>query len=147
MDRKWWNEYGDEIAPGPELWTTNREAAKLWRLNHISGEPGNGMSTRANTIRMGGNSGYQAVQLALFFGAARVILLGYDMQFRGEQSHWHGDHKRLGNPIKSKMRAWHVAFAEMPHTMRSRVVNASRETALRCFRRVTLDDCLAKSAT
>lgn len=146
MDRKWWNEYGDEIAPGPELWTTHREAAKTWELNYIRGEPGGGMSGRDGVLRMGGNSGFQAVQLALNFGADRIILLGYDMQATHGRSHFFGDHKSLGNPVPSKMHTWHRAFAEMPHMVRKRIFNATRETALRCFVRRSLDDCLAESA-
>lgn len=146
MDRNWWNEYGSSVRGVPELWTTNREAAKLWRLNWIQGEQGGGESNRAHTIRMGGNSGFQALSLALYFGAHRVVLLGYDMQLgASDATHWHGDHKRLGNPLKDRMPRWCKNFAEIPFATRQCVVNASRVSALKCFKKMTLHDCLAQS--
>lgn len=148
MDRNWWHEYGNAVKEGPELWTTNREAARLWRLRWIQGEPGGGESTRANTIKMGGNSGFQALALALHFGASRVVLLGYDMQLGASgATHWHGDHKRLGNPLKDRMPKWCRDFAEIPFSTRQRVVNASRVSALKCFKRAGLNDCLAEPET
>ncbi len=146
MDRMWWNEYGATVDCDAELWTTNREAARLYKLNLIVGEPGGGVSTRANTIRLGGNSGFQAVGLALHFGAARIVLLGYDMQFTGGRKHWHADHTRLGNPVPARMRDWHARFEQLAGQTRVPIVNATRETALRCFPRVDLIESLAEPA-
>jgi hypothetical protein len=69
MDRVWWIEYGPEIEGDFELWTSSKPAADVFGLNFINSEPGGGISTRAGTIRQGGNSGFQAVSLALHFGA------------------------------------------------------------------------------
>lgn len=142
MDRAWWNEYGAGIRPGPELWTTNREAARIYRLHWIRGEAGGGIAKEPNTIRLGGNSGFQALGLALHFGAARVVLLGYDLQLTGGRSHWHGDHKRLGNPDPAKVRGWHARFAELARQATASIVNASRQTALGCFPQLGLNEAL-----
>jgi hypothetical protein len=146
MDRAWWATYGDRIKPGPELWTTNAEAAKVYRLHHIHGERGGGTATARNSIRMGGNSGFQALALALHFGAARVVLLGYDMAYgKGEQSHWHGEHRGLGNPIRARFPEWIGHFdnlrAKLPAGVE--ILNATRTTALHTFPRVDLAHCLA----
>ncbi|HCZ48509.1 MAG TPA: hypothetical protein DCZ11_05850, partial [Gammaproteobacteria bacterium] len=54
-----------------------------------------GLSASPLRIHQGGNSGYQALNLAVLLGAERVILLGYDMH----GGHWHGRHGgRLNNP-------------------------------------------------
>lgn len=146
MDRKWWNEYGHTIKKRAELWTTNREAARIYRLNFINGEIGGGLAKRKNAIRLGGNSGFQALALAIHFGASRVILLGYDMQNQGRQSHWHGNHPRLGNPMASKFRDWMGHFDTLKREVGKacRIVNATRETALKTFRRADLEACLAE---
>lgn len=93
-------------------------------------------------IRTGGNSGYQALNLAVLLGASRIILLGYDM--RG--SHWHGDHpKRLANPKESDFAAWRARFATtLPDLARAgvEVLNCSRDTALECFARARLEDVI-----
>lgn len=143
MDRKWWNEYGWKIESDAELWTTNPTAAHLYKLNLIPSKSGGGMSTEAGKITQGGNSGYQAVTLAIHFGASRVILLGYDMQ-AGIKLHWHKDHgSNLGNPVPARMKRWREWFAELAKQSPSEIVNVSRETALTCFPRMSLRDCLA----
>lgn len=148
MDRHWWHEYGSSIRTRAEFWTTNREAARIYRLNLIGGEPGGGITKRPGFIRLGGNSGYQAVALAVHFGATRIVLLGYDMQNAGKRTHWHGDHKRLGNPIVAKFPGWLEHFGRLAGDLPRgvKVINSSRETALRCFKRQPLDESLAEPA-
>jgi hypothetical protein len=143
MDRAWWEQYGEHIAGDFELWTSSKHAADLFGLNWIRSEPGGGISKLPGTIRQGGNSGFQAVGLALHFGAARVILLGFDMQMTGGRTHWHGDHRgKLGNPVVHRMEVWLKRFAEMAAESRIPIVNATRETALTCFPRVELKAAL-----
>lgn len=147
MDRAWWKEYAGGIDGQFELWTTTREAARVYGLNCIGGETGGGISKRPGHIKRGGNSGFQAVSLALHFGAARVILLGYDMQFTSGQMHWHADHGNgLGNPVLQKMKGWHQHFAELARQSAVPIVNATRQTALKCFPRLDLLESLAEPA-
>lgn len=130
-----------------EFWTVNRGAANVFKLNFVNSEIGGGVSTRKGWIKQGGNSGFQAVGLALMFGAARVILLGYDMQFTGGKRHWHRDHpETMGNPVERKFQEWRGHFEHLARQARVPIINASRETALRCFPRMDLDACLAEPA-
>ena len=148
MDRNWWNEYSAELRAlrGVELWTSNREAARVYRLNFVSAEIGAGMPrAAANSIKLGGHSGYQALQLAILFGAARVVLLGFDMRNDGARSHWHGNHKNLGNPMQNRFANWirqfHKLNAEKPADLE--IVNCTRQTALTCFPRHPLEQVIA----
>jgi hypothetical protein len=111
----------------------------------VQGEIGNGVA-KPPRVRTGGNSGYQAIGLAILFGAARVILLGYDMQRTGDRTHWHGDHIGLGNPKADRLRLWCSNFKTLALQAPVPIINASRETALDCFPRADLHDCLAESA-
>lgn len=150
-DRTWWNAYYDRArreCEGVEFWTCNREASKVWGLNYIEAEPGGVPSLRPRCIPQGGdkggNSGFQALALALHFGAARVILLGYDMQFTGRRKHWHPDHRgTMHNPQNTEMRYWPQFFARMAAAVDVPIVNATRETALKCFARLDLVEALA----
>lgn len=143
MDWTWWKAYADIVRGGSELWTTSQRAFVQYGLNFIRSEPGGGMPKHEGVIRQGGNSGFQAVQLAILFGAARVILLGYDMQATGGKLHWHGNHAGIGNPVPDRMPKWIEAFGQMAKAVRGvKIINATRETALRCFKRLPLDDCL-----
>ncbi len=54
----------------------------------------------------GSDSGYMAINLAVQMGASRIILLGFDMQFQGDETHWHPDH-----PITSQITDYVDRFA------------------------------------
>src|SRR5690606_10503176 len=86
MDRAWWREHIDEVR------STFHGA--LWAP--LGGMPGvKRIRFDRQTPR---NSGAGAVAMAAQFGAARIVLLGYDAQHTGGRKHWHGDHpKKLGN--------------------------------------------------
>lgn len=143
MDRIWWIEYAADVKGDFELWTSSKPAADVFDLNFINSEPGGGYSSRPGTIRQGGNSGFQAVSLALYFGAARVVLLGFDMQMTGGRTHWHGDHRgKLGNPVDARMKFWLERFGELAKQAPAPIINATRETALTCFPRIDLKAAL-----
>lgn len=145
MDRGFWNEHAAEAREhGAELWTTNREAAHAHGLRHIAGHPIGGISPRPGYIATGGNSGYQAVALAIYFGAARVVLLGYDMRNVGRRTHWHGNHVRLGNPADKRFREWLAHFETLKRQLPAgvSVINATPDSALRTFPMMSLRDAL-----
>jgi hypothetical protein len=148
-DRKWWVRYAKpvrKICTG-EFWTINEHAAKVDGLNRVFGERGSGVSTARNTVMEGGNSGYQAVGLAILFGAARIILLGYDMQFTAGKKHWHGDHgDQLHNPTPLSLKTWAGNFNLLAAQSPAEIINCSRATALTCFPRMGLDESLARTA-
>lgn len=93
-------------------------------------------------VKNGKNGGYAALNLAMHLGAARVLLLGYDMKRTGGKDHWHPDHPyRMPNPYLS----WVKFFRTIAGPLQDagvEVVNCSRETALDCFPRMALRDAL-----
>jgi len=84
----------------------------------------------------------QLFKLLLVKIAVKRILLGFDCQKTGGKSHWHGDHpKHLGNA--GRIEAWHDEFLKLKNDFAHvEIVNATRETALECFKRVDLGDAL-----
>lgn len=82
------------------------------------------------------NSGAQAIIYAACWGASKIVLTGFDMQGR----HWHADH-RIGNPF-TRYGDFITGLERLSREMRVPVLNASKETALRCFRRVTIEQAL-----
>jgi hypothetical protein len=132
-DPGWWDAYGAEIDIGAERWNCMENVAKYRGLNWF---PARGPH----------NSGMRAIELAIEFGAARVILLGYDCSVENG-IHWHADHDKIvrGNPIKNpdadRCAMWLTQFAMMDRKGAD-IVNCSRETALKCFRRERLGDLL-----
>lgn len=132
MDRKWWNAYLPEI----------REVFKGRKST-----PLNGVREAQHIVHdKGKNSGYGALTLAIFRGAKRVVLVGYDAQHTGGRSHWHGDHPQpLGSA--GSVHRWPIDFerAQRQYAGRVEILNASRATALTCFPRVTLERALCAS--
>jgi len=101
---------------------------------------------KVGTVGAGGNSGFQALNLAAQFGATRIILLGFDMQ--GETGgHWYGRNNwmQANNPDQYCYSRWRKAFEAGAPQLKAKgvdVINASRETALTCFRRMPIGEAL-----
>jgi hypothetical protein len=84
----------------------------------------------------GGNSGFQALNIAVQFGATRIVLVGYDMRIdRG--LHWHGPHpKGLNNPSEQVLARWRRALDGTAETLAGlgvEVLNASPVSALKAY--------------
>jgi hypothetical protein len=131
MDAPWWNVYRDEVM------------AKFRGERFSAGRRPDTTPTPAPTF---GNSGAGALALAAHFGALRIVMVGYDCQRTGGMTHSHGDHPpTLGNA--KTMPAWPAKFERAAaHLSKLGVeaINASRATALRCFRRGDLQTELEK---
>ena len=142
-DKKWWDVYHAEVAMdfGGACWTYDRQAATDYGLHHLPGDcQGRGLCRQPMRIHTGGNSGFQAINLAYHLGATRIILLGYDMQ---GSTHWHGAHPAGLNNGHSHYADWRARLGELAKDLEAEgveVINATRDTALTCFRRVALED-------
>ncbi len=106
-----------------------------------------GLSLDPTGVMAGYNSGYQAVNLAVHLGAAKIVLLGYDM---GQQpkgpSHFFGEHRDKTRPPYA---ACIQAFKTLPEPLRKAgidIVNCSRQTALGWFRKEPLEAVLVEQA-
>jgi hypothetical protein len=127
-DGRWWTVYRAEVE---QVFEGRRLTCSPARIK--------GVQTLAGLLkyRAFGNSGAAAVSLAVFAGAAKVVMLGYDCQRTGGQTHWHGSHPQGLSDAKS-MDSWPAKFAQLAAYAQRRgcrVVNASRQTALQCFER------------
>lgn len=145
----WWQEHFPRVATqfGGELWSVSDNVRDRFGVNWIYGCVGGGLSEHVDYIHHGGNSGFQALHLAINFGASRVVLLGYDFMLgpQGER-HWFGDHPpTLGNGGATKFARWCEDMGKLAQGATQRgikILNASRRTSLKCFRRVTLETAL-----
>jgi hypothetical protein len=148
-DRKWidWHDGVPGFA-GPKYSIESQDPTPRpdWTVLRNTGPLGLEL-LNASGLRAGFNSGYQAIGLAVHFGAARIVLLGYDMGPSADgRSHWFGDHPDgKASPYPQMIAAFDtlaVALAECGVS----VVNCSRRTALTTFQRRTLEDVFAKVA-
>ena len=102
-----------------------------------------GFARSPDTLNTGQNSGFQALNLVFHSGAAIAVLLGYDMKYadNGQRSHWHE-----GHPMKVPEQWYRQHYAAHFRTIGEcgmRILNASRDTLLDCFPRVTIEEALA----
>ena len=98
----------------------------------------------------GGNSGFQALNLALQWGARKIILVGFDLT-DASGLHWYGRNtwKGANNPDAGCFRRWHDAFGAAPLVLArigADVVNCSPLTAMKTFPVMTIDEALARFA-
>lgn len=104
------------------------------------------LTDEIGTVGSGGNSGFQALNLAVQFGAKRILLIGFDMTDRNGL-HWYGRNTWNGanNPTESSFRRWVVTFANAAPVLADlgvEVVNTSQLSFLRCFPRRSIEDML-----
>lgn len=105
------------------------------------------LTDEPGTIGSGGNSGFQAINIAAQFGATGILLIGYDMQANGKV-HWYGRNiiKGMNNPGESNFKRWKLGFDAVAPTLSNLgidVVNASPQSALKCFRYASVEAALS----
>jgi hypothetical protein len=144
-DEKWWKwhqgvpsftglKYGMAIRPG-----------KYPDVQRLHGYRRRGTGTRSDWAphRPEWFTGYQAINLAVHLGAARILLLGYDMQ-RGKPRRRTGS-GTIPRFATHRMRVSLRRTTTLVKPLRELgigIVNCSRETALTCFPRLTIDQAL-----
>jgi len=96
-------------------------------------------------IHQGGNSGYQAINLAYLWEAKTIVLLGLDCSLSPKgDAHWFGQHGE-GLTNHQPFQLWQAKFPQLAVDLQAegvRVINASRQTALTCFERMTLEEAI-----
>jgi len=133
MDTPWWNVHCAEVM-------------KVFKGLRVRGA-GSTQSRHAQRADFGVgslNSGAGALLMAKHYGASLIIMLGYDCKVGPEgQRHWHGNHGNgLGNA--GMLKKWPAQFAQLSTKLKPvRVINATRDTALDCFERMSLDEAFA----
>lgn len=139
----WWSREGPKLT-FPGLRYTLDERARVWAsvLNlDLDGE--GGLSLDPSSLRSGGHSGFQAINLAVHLGAKRVVLLGYDTQPTPTgKDHYFGSHPHGVRPPYHLFQWLFPTIVEPLQALGVTVINASRETALTCFPRMTIQEAL-----
>jgi hypothetical protein len=133
MDKGWWDLHLTEV--------NEHFVGQRFSINNL---PSRYKTTHLNEshFKSYGNSGAGAVSLALFGDAKKVVMLGFDCQFTGGASHWHGDHPR-GLWNARQIDRWPKLFESLKNdNPEACIVNASRVTALNCFPKIPLEMAL-----
>lgn len=141
-DDKWWR-WHKGVADFEGLTYSMKQAARRWnpkvQIVRNAGESGLELNP-GRGLKTGRNSGYQAINLAVHFGARRILLLGYDM--RGGAKHWFGEHPdRSKPPFSSCIRLFQTLVKPL-NALGIEVVNCTPGTSLQCFPQMPLAEAL-----
>lgn len=147
-DGPWWDHHkgvpyfagAKWSAHGTEDHNNKLPHAERYGLNLIGGRSAIGFSGDPRVINYGQNSGFQATQLLIHWGAARIVLVGFDMRAVDGKTHFFGK-RAVPSPYKSFIAAFRKAATQMPRPVE--IINATPKSALACFPRMELADALA----
>jgi hypothetical protein len=88
------------------------------------------------------NSGAAAINLAVQFGAKRIILLGFDMSLGIDNNqHWHKVYSSPFAGLKDTMAKWLQGFPLIAEQAKSRgieIINCSPNSKIECFRKANI---------
>jgi hypothetical protein len=151
-DPRWWKVHKDCDGFKGEKWSThvdndadNKTAeSEAYGIRLVRGQDSSEFSFDPSVISYGQNSGFQAINLALLKGCRRIVLVGFDMQSVKGQAHFFGDHPpRLNGRTDYQIFIPRFEWAAKHLPKDVRIVNATPDSALRCFKMRTLEDALA----
>lgn len=156
-DDKWWKWH--HAAPWYQAFKSLRITlenpaicAQDRTLNPVQNVGTVGLFEERHGVMTGRNSGYQAINLAVHLGAKRILLLGFDMRAITEQrkvkTHWFGDHPGGTSPgVYNTMLDCFPSLVEPLANRGIEVVNCTPESALKVFRRGTIESELCAAPT
>jgi hypothetical protein len=139
-DGEWWDHHGGCMGFAGEKWSSHapggndkRRHAERYGLHLVAGVDAPGFSHDPSRIHYGLNSGYQALNLALLFGAKRIALVGFDMRAVDGRAHFFGAH---GGGLRAPAFGLFVErFKAAARTVPAGVdvINCTPGSALTCF--------------
>lgn len=148
-DPAWWEVHMDDKRgwirdyAAESKWTQDKACADRYGLSYVEGDGHPGLYDKDRTrIHFGGNSGYQAINLAVHMGFSRMLLVGYDMRIVEQRGHFFGDHPR---PLarQSNYNGFVRNFDSIQRVYRDRIVNCTPGSALKAFQHADLEQTLA----
>lgn len=142
-DYDWWNISGGRAYEGLKI-AGQKRAADEFGLRHVRVRSGDDriLTEYPGEVGSGGNSGFQAINLAVAFGVTRIALVGFDLSLaRG--LHWHGSHARgLRNPTDAATALWRKRLDAAAPTLERlgvEVINTSPTSTLTAYRKAPLE--------
>lgn len=133
-DHDWWpnNIERWESFSGRKC-TVSDKASKQFNLEYFEAKPELDWSYEVGHLATGGNSGFQALNLAVLEGAERVILLGYDYGYQKDNNKhwWDKTHPRTSR--YSDYNSWIKRMEKAAPLIPAQVINCTPTTSLTCF--------------
>lgn len=144
-DTRFFEWHGKEISSFQGIKVTCRPQPKRGDIINLLNTGKTGLETMSYGLRDGGNSGYAAINLAYHLGAKKIILLGFDMQTNGKETHWHeGYTSTADNSAMERLMIPNFdSLVEPLEKRKVKVYNASPMSKLTCFDKISIEEALA----
>jgi hypothetical protein len=143
-DAKWWKHHEGAPSFAGLKYSLQRDAAQWPGVQVLQNTGEAGIELDPRGLKTGRNGGFQAVNVAVHLGAARIVLLGYDMGIHSGKTHWFGDHPdriRSCSPYSVFIERFATCLEPL-RALGIEIVNCSRRTSLECVPRVDLREVL-----
>lgn len=118
-------------------WTQDKDAERIYGLDWIEVRTGTGLGDgflySGGDGCVGGNSGFQALNMALQMGFDQIYLCGFSMG-AGIGNHWHEDHDG-NNPNQTLLKRWARCFDDLPDECKQKVKIVG-ESGITSFKKV-----------
>lgn len=139
-DKDWW--IVNKGAPTFQGLKVTCETNSFGDVLELKAGAATGFDSDPGVICTGGNSGYQAVCVAVNMGCPQILLCGFDMK----PGHWHGAHKSpLRTTAAETYKTWIERFRSLTKPLSDlgvEVLNCSPGSALDAFPRAEIQYAL-----
>ena len=144
-DTRFFEWHGKEIGEFSGIKVTCRPQPKRGDVINLLNTGKTGLETMSYGLRDGGNSGYAAINLAYHLGAKKIVLLGFDMQTNGKETHWHEGYSSTADTgtMERLMIPNFDSLVEPLEKRKVKVYNASPISKLTCFDKISIEEALA----
>jgi hypothetical protein len=145
-DSRLYNWYKNEIDSLACLkYTISQGAPYDDKVNLLKKGQRHGLEKDPSVLAHGDNSGYAAINLAYHLGASKIVLLGYDMGYNNNKTHFHD-----GYPIKPTRKEiyntrFSISFPHIADPLKAegvKVYNTSQRSPLNCFPKISIEQSL-----
>lgn len=129
-DARWWAWHKGVPAFAGLKYALEKDAARWPGVQVLKNTGTEGLERDASGVKTGKNSGFQAINLAVHLGAAKILLLGYDMH----GAHFFGDYPWA--PTIPPFHSFLDRFATLVEPLKAlgvEVVNCTPRSALKAF--------------
>lgn len=137
-DPQWHEEYSPVFGDF-DKWHWDKGICDKYGYKYIEGRWGDGLSTDRSYIHYGHSSGYQALNLALHYGANEIYLCGYDMRYEGRRHYFDGLSGEDGE-YPERLRKYSTfdglikQYETIPRVNPDlKIFNCTKDSALTCF--------------
>jgi hypothetical protein len=149
-DKRWWVWNHEELSK----WKNREQSISLvpqllnekpsWLKTVRRDEARFGLSVEPDTVCWNRGCGGAAINVAYLLGAARIVLLGFDMQMVDKKHNWHDNHQKEERPkiYQNSMIPFMKCMSDALKVTGLQVANATPRSALDVFPIVPLEELL-----